>query len=348
MATTATARESSYRLLVGALAAVLLLSVLFLSVDTDRMLSALAAADRASAALAAVTAVGAQLCWGMATATILRGTDDSLSRRLVQLCYLSGTFGKLVLPLGNAGGSAIIAYVLSENSDGRFRDLFGAVAASELLIFAGSLGGTAIGLSALLLDPPVAFGGPFLFGLLTVVVLASLVGGTVVVYHRQRVAGLVERVAAVVRGTAGRVSTRVAGALEPERVADGVATFLDRFGTATSDSRRLAAASAFALFGWLAFSSSLLFGLAAVEVSVSIGLALFLVPAAGVLAFLPTPGGLGTTEVGLTGALVVVGVPPELAAAGVVVFRLATYWLVVAVGGAASLYLSATVWRALE
>ncbi|WP_135302960.1 lysylphosphatidylglycerol synthase transmembrane domain-containing protein [Haloarcula amylovorans] len=347
MATTATARESSYRLLVGGLAAVLLLSLLFLSVDTDRMLSALAAADLTFVGLAAVTAVGAQLCWGMATATILRGTDESLSRRLVQLCYLSGTFGKLVLPLGNAGGSAIIAYVLSENSDGHFRDLFGAVAASELLIFAGSLGGTALGLTVLLLDPPVAFGGPFVLGLLTVVVLALLVGGAVV-YHRHRVAGLVERVAAFVRGTAGRVSTRIAAALEPDRVTDGVATFLDRFGTATNDSRRLAVASAFALLGWLSFSSALLLGLAAVDVSVSLGLALFLVPAAGVLAFLPTPGGLGTTEVGLTGALVVVGIPPELAAAGVVVFRLATYWLVVAVGGTASLYLSVTVWRALE
>ena len=40
--------------------------------------------------------------------------------------------------------------------------------------------------------------------------------------------------------------------------------------------------------------------------------------------------------------------PAAVAAAGVLVYRLVTYWLVVAVGGLASLYLSATVWHALD
>jgi len=65
------------------------------------------------------------------------------------------------------------------------------------------------------------------------------------------------------------------------------------------------------------------------------------VPAGGLASLLPTPGGLGGAEVGTAGAAVLLtGASVELAAAGVLLFRIATYWFVVAVGGAASLYLS--------
>jgi uncharacterized membrane protein YbhN (UPF0104 family) len=41
----------------------------------------------------------------------------------------------------------------------------------------------------------------------------------------------------------------------------------------------------------------------------------------------PTPGGLGTAEVALAGAVATVGVETDLAVAGVLIYRLATYWL---------------------
>jgi uncharacterized membrane protein YbhN (UPF0104 family) len=41
----------------------------------------------------------------------------------------------------------------------------------------------------------------------------------------------------------------------------------------------------------------------------------------------PTPGGLGAAEVALSGAVATVGVHTDLAVAGVLIYRLATYWL---------------------
>ena len=48
--------------------------------------------------------------------------------------------------------------------------------------------------------------------------------------------------------------------------------------------------------------------------------------------FAPTPGGVGIVEAGVTGALVAAGVDPELALAGVLLFRLVTYVLPIVLG----------------
>jgi len=64
-------------------------------------------------------------------------------------------------------------------------------------------------------------------------------------------------------------------------------------------------------------------------------------PAVAALAFLagsaladvaPTPGGLGAAEVALAASVVAVGVQPPLAFAGVLIYRLATYWMLSVAG----------------
>lgn len=329
--------------------ALALFALLFLSLDVSATVGALTGADLRFVALAALLSLVAQFCWSLTTFTIVDGIDSSFPRHRVQLGYLSGTFGKQVLPLGNVGGSAILAYVLSEDLDRQFREMFAAVTASELLVFAGSLGVAMLGLVALLVSPLPGLDGPVVFAILAAVVFALVAGGAVLAYRRHVVASLVERTAALVRATVGRVSMRVHRSLAPRRVANGVESFLAAFGAATGNTRRLVLASTLAVMGWIAFSYALLFGFGAVGVALPVGLALFLTPASGLATLLPTPGGLGGTEIGLTAVLTVLtGAPPEVAAAGVIVYRLVTYWLVVSVGALASLYLSATVWHALD
>lgn len=53
----------------------------------------------------------------------------------------------------------------------------------------------------------------------------------------------------------------------------------------------------------------------------------------------PTPGGIGTTEIALAGALTVVGVNPGVATSVAVLFRVLTYWLRIPVGWASMRYL---------
>ena len=51
-----------------------------------------------------------------------------------------------------------------------------------------------------------------------------------------------------------------------------------------------------------------------------------------------TPGGLGVVEAGLTGFLVLIGVPASAAAVAVLAYRLVSYWLALPLGGAAWLW----------
>lgn len=53
----------------------------------------------------------------------------------------------------------------------------------------------------------------------------------------------------------------------------------------------------------------------------------------------PTPGGIGTTEIALAGALTVIGVNPGVATSVAVLFRVLTYWLRIPVGWAAMRYM---------
>jgi len=53
----------------------------------------------------------------------------------------------------------------------------------------------------------------------------------------------------------------------------------------------------------------------------------------------PTPGGIGTTEIALAGALTVIGVNPGVATSVAVLFRVLTYWLRIPVGWASMRYM---------
>jgi uncharacterized protein (TIRG00374 family) len=89
------------------------------------------------------------------------------------------------------------------------------------------------------------------------------------------------------------------------------------------------------LFDWL----TLLTALAAVGQHPRPTLVLFAFCAAQLLAQIPiTPGGLGVVEAGLTGTLVLIGVPASAAAVATLAYRLVSYWLALPVGGGAYLY----------
>ena len=86
------------------------------------------------------------------------------------------------------------------------------------------------------------------------------------------------------------------------------------------------------LFDWL----TLLTALAAVGQHPRPTLVLLAFCAAQLLAQVPiTPGGLGVVEAGLTGFLVIIGVPASAAAVATLAYRLISYWLALPAGGVA-------------
>jgi len=91
----------------------------------------------------------------------------------------------------------------------------------------------------------------------------------------------------------------------------------------------------------LAYGACLYFALLAVGVSISVSDAVIVsLIGQGVGAAAPTPGGVGATEAAAVGALLVVGVAPEPAIAGVLIYRLISFWLPIAPGYAAFRWLA--------
>jgi hypothetical protein len=311
-------------------------------------------------ALAFVATLAAYGCWGLATARILRTVEPSLPVGHVTVSFLAGTFLKLVLPLGYAGGVPLMSYVYTTEFDVEYRPTLAATTASELVVFLGSVavavaGGVA---SLLVVDGGVAtlIGVVRETGVWRVLAAAGLVSlalplATVALvrYWRPALRQVTLGAATLGRVTLGRAVPRVDTLLAPAAVANTVESFADTFEGATSDRETVTGAALLAIGGWLAFSLPLYLSLVAVDAPVSPALAFLLVPAAGVATLLPIPGGLGSTEVGTTALLVLVTpYPVEVLAAGVLLSRVASYWFVVAVGALASAYLTVgqdVVWR---
>jgi hypothetical protein len=340
----------SRRLVLG-LAALAALAVVVAASDVNpaAILAELASADPVWLALALATSLLAQLAWGTVTALFLRAPAPDASPDRIRVGYLSGTFAKQVLPFGHAGGVPLLAFVLAGDLDVPYRQVLPSVAASELLIFVCSLAVAAAGLVGFAATSGLVGTGVLLSGL----ALAALAGVAVALAFDRREAALRRGtlvLAALGRATLGRLVPRTREALSPTAVTAAVSEFLDAFDRATADRTTVVRAAVVGLAGWVLFALPFYFGFRAVGVSVPAAMALFVVPAGGLASILPTPGGLGGSEVGTTAAVVLlVGVGVDAAAAGVLLYRVATYWFVVAVGGAAALYLSvgvASLWRA--
>jgi hypothetical protein len=165
-------------------------------------------------------------------------------------------------------------------------------------------------------------------GLIVSLILAvALVGVGFAVLTWDRVMHVVARVAGVIvarvlrKGDARETAARVV--VERDRVA---AAFDGRW------LRALASAAGNRMLDYATLVAAMVAVGAHLRPSVVLvayvgGMALALVPL--------TPGGLGFVETGLTGLLVLAGADPEQAVAGTLLYRLASYWLPIPLGGVA-------------
>jgi uncharacterized protein (TIRG00374 family) len=126
--------------------------------------------------------------------------------------------------------------------------------------------------------------------------------------------------------------------VNPDKVAALTQSLADRLQILLSDRRLLLRAMAWAAANWILDAASLwifLFAFGAtvfpIDLMVAYGLA-------NILAAIPiTPGGLGVVETVCAASLVGFGVPPSVAALGVLAWRLINFWLPIPIGGIAYL-----------
>jgi hypothetical protein len=323
-------RETLAKTGVGFLVAAVLLYLVATGLGIDRLAETLADAKLRWVAIACVSTLVCLCCWARAWQVVLREVDIEVPFGRLVVTYFAATFANYVTPLGQAGGEPFIAYVLSRDTGASYEDSLASVVTADLLNLLPFFTFAAGGLSFLLLraELPEAT-RPLAFGLLALAigVPAIAVSGW---WFREKVRGGAVRLVAPVARRTSRLSV--------EGVRERIDDLYTAFGRIAQDPAALVEAVFFAYVGWVFFALPLYFAGLALELPVDPLLMLFIVPASTLAGLTPSPGGLVGVEVALVGLLVAL-TPVGAAAAFAIalVYRLASYWFALAVGGGAAL-----------
>ncbi|MFB6121381.1 MAG: flippase-like domain-containing protein [Halobacteriaceae archaeon] len=320
------------RVVAGFALAAVVLAVFLWSFGLESVLAVLDDADREAYALAPLAS--------LATIALTAGTLAHLYRRVEGaphgLAFVGGYATGMLLrglaPWGRSGGSLLTAAAMDRRGTGRFEELLGATVAGEFLGTIGSTGVAVVGVVVLLVaggGPTVATAGALVAGFLTV--LGLLVG--VVLAYPDLIVGAVAAVLAVLRGTVGRAWAPADRLLERATVTERTERFLATVGVVARDPGTIGPALALSVLAAATAVVPLWASLRAVGEPVAFPVVMVVVPLTGFAAVVPLPGGTGGVEFALVGLLVATtGVTAAGAAAAVLLYRLATYWLGLAVG----------------
>jgi glycosyltransferase 2 family protein len=328
------------RAVVGLVVAVGVLGLFVYGVGWDEVVTNVQNAHPVALAAAALAGLGMLALRGLLVKRLLTPVEGAARGTAFVTAYLSGYFARSALPWGRSTGTPVMAYLLAENSDSEFEDNLAVVAAAEGFNLIGSLVLAGIGVAlfatvsggsvdSVTTSVAVAGGG----GLLTAGVLIA-------VFNRGVARRVSFRVASRIESAIGSIPRlpSVNGALT--RRIDG---FFDTLEAIQASRRTLAAAFGIAVASWLFNALPLYFGLLALGVDAPLALALVCAPLASFGGIVPLPGGSGGIEVVLASLLVAVGgLSGGAATAAAILYRLTTYWLHLAIGGASAVYLSLT------
>jgi uncharacterized protein (TIRG00374 family) len=326
-------RRTTTKIAGGFVVAVVLVYLLGVAVGLEQTIARLRNAELRWFGAACLSTLLCLAAWGKAWQIVLNVGGINVSYRKLLVTYFAATFANYVTPLGQAGGEPFIAYVLSQDTDASYEQSLASVVTADLLNLLPFFNFAAVGLSYLLLRSQLTETAEDLalgLGALAVGIPAVVVAGW-------QFRAVVERtILRVVRPLARRTSRVTVGG-----VRERIERFYEAIARITGSPRALVSATAFAYVGWVFFALPLYFagltlGLAA---SVPLLLVFFVVPASTLAGMVPTPGGLAAVEgalVGLVAALTALSAADALAVA--TVYRLASYWFAILVGGVAALW----------
>lgn len=294
--------------------------------------------------LGLIATLAALVCWSETKRQLFVAAGEPLPHGRAFVAYGAGVFGKQVLPVGNAGGPAIMALAFNREVRLGYGRSLAVIIVAKFLGLVTSLVIAGIGIAGLLLFRSSVSDLRWL-GVGVVLISAALAALTVVVWYWRRHLRLAATgTARLLAPLVGTVSRSAAERLHPERVDDALLRYYETVKTVTRDRRAVLSAFALSQLGWVFFALPMYTGALALDVDLPLELALFIVPAAGLAAMIPIPGGLGGVEamlVGLIVSLTAVHLTP--AGAVVILFRLCSFWFLVFICGIAALLAAVNV-----
>lgn len=315
------------------LLALLLLAAFLLAVGPRAVAGELARADPVPLVVGAAGSFAALVAWSEAQRRLHRTAGATVPFSRFLRGYLVGVFGKQVLPGGQVGGPAVVAYAVGRETDLAYESDLAAVTVGKLL---GTLGATVpVGVGLALVAVPATAARPALAAM--AVAVLGVVGVVAVARARpSALAALVRGAGRLADATLGRVSTSMRRHTTPAAAEAVIDRGRETFAAVGHDRRTLATAFGLTVVGWTWFAIPLWGAARAVGVEAPVAVALFVAPVASLGTLVPLPSGAGGVDLVLGGLLVtVLAVPVPTAAAVVVLYRLLVDVLPVLAGGAA-------------
>lgn len=310
-----------------------LLAAVIVAVGPREMLGAVFTADLQFAALAVVATIVWVFCWGIALHQLVGAVGVQIGIAAAVLVTAAGTAINHV----TVTDGPITAYLLARETNSSYEHALAGVVALKTINLFPTAGMAIIGFLSLM-DQLSSANRELLAGFVIgfpviVILLMSVVWG----FRSRLTASSMTYLPGVIIGV-----SRVVPRWSPTRstLRNRVQGFSTSLGRVTGDRRRLALALLAATLGWLAVAVSLFFSLRAVGVDVDFALPLLAVPIGTTASATFLPGGLGGAEALLTS--VITGssdIPATSVGAAVLIYRGATYWLPILLGGMALLVL---------
>lgn len=324
-------RKTLLKTAVGFLLAAVLLYLFGWALGWQLILAVLGHADARWVLVACASTSLCLVLWAKGWDIVLDvvGVDIPFARLVPT--YYAATFGDYVTPFGKAGGGPLVAYVLSTHDRASYEEAFASVFTTDSLNLLPFFSFAGIGVVVLAVggEIPLAIRSA-VYVLGGMAIALPLVGW--VLWRRE--AWFVRTVVGVARWLEART-----GRVDPEEVESRLVAFFSHIDRVATSRRRLAEVVTLSYLGWALFAAPMWFAGQAVGVDLNLWLVAFVVPASSLASFVPTPGGLGGVEAAVAGLLVTLGgLPLEVAAAIAILYRIASYWYVLLVGGVAAFW----------
>ncbi|MFC4358710.1 YbhN family protein [Halobium salinum] len=271
------------------------------------------------------------LVWSKSWDVILHLLDVHIPWRSLVPTYLAATFADYVTPFGKAGGSPFIAYILSADDRANYQESLAGVVTADLLNLLPFFTFAGVGFVALLVQNRVPQNARGLIVGLAVLAVAM----PLIIYLSYRRRDFVEGLVVKVVGPIARRTERI----DAEKIRDRVDGFYDRIDIIGGNPRVMVHTLVYAFVGWVLFAAPLYLSARSLGITIDPLIVLFIVPASTLAGVTPTPGGLGGVEAAIVGLLVALTpLGTGTAAAVALLYRVASYWFVVLVGGVATGY----------
>ena len=316
---------------IGFLAAAVLVYLFGTVIGWGEILDTLGRADLRWVGLACLSSVVGLLVWAKSWDVILSLLNVDIPFRSLIPTYYAATFADYVTPFGKAGGGPFIAYVLSTDDRANYQQSLAGVLTADLLNLLPFFTFAGVGFVALAVTGSIPSNADVLvYGLAVLAFVLPLL-----IYVSYRKEAFVERVVVRVLSPIADWTDRI----DVDSIRQRIAEFYRRIDVISDHPHTLAHTLVFSYTGWVFFAAPLYFAARSLGLTLDPLLILFIVPASTLAGITPTPGGLGGVEAALVALLVALTpTTPETAAAVALLYRAASYWFVVLVGGAASLY----------